>query len=161
VTLATPPPPPRVVVPQPLNAEEPPAPVAPPAAPPETTSSSTKPRPQANNSKPTEKPEPPSASQPAPEPPSPVSPPAPGADPLETATRRLLTTAENDLRALDPKDLSEDARAHFQRAQSFITQAFTALRNKNYPFAEQLAKNAATLAKELRKLLAVSATTFS
>ena len=44
-----------------------------------------------------------------------------------------------------------DARAHYQRAQSFMTQAFTALRNKNYPFAEQLAKNAATLAKELRK----------
>ena len=150
VTLEAPLPPPRVVIPQLLEPDEPAAPVTPSPAAPQPAAA--KGKPSTSGSKPVEKPDPAPVTPVVPEPAAPVLQPVPNAEQLELATRNRLDAAERELNALNPRELNSEAQAHYQRAKSFIQQARAALQNRNYPFAEQLAKNAATLASFLRKL---------
>ena len=69
----------------------------------------------------------------------------------EQRTRAALANATRDLRRIDVRSLSPDARAQYNIARRFIAQATDALNGKNFEFAEQLADKAATLAALLQK----------
>ena len=69
---------------------------------------------------------------------------------VERAIRADLDTAAGDLKRVDYRLLTPNARANFDQAQRFISQADAALREKNYVFAETVASKAATLAAQVR-----------
>jgi hypothetical protein len=75
------------------------------------------------------------------------------ADPsvVEQRTRASLANATRDLRRIDVRSLSADAKAQYDIARRFIAQASDALNNRNFEFAQQLADKAATLAALLQK----------
>lgn len=70
---------------------------------------------------------------------------------IEQATQQRLTDAQKALDSVNYKELGAEAKEHYDRAQGFVNQARIALKIKNYVYAEQLSKNAATLASALRK----------
>ena len=70
---------------------------------------------------------------------------------IEQRTKARLASARKDLGDIKYADLSAEAKAQYDRAFGLIRQADNALRVKNYPFAEELAGKAATLASQLRK----------
>jgi hypothetical protein len=53
------------------------------------------------------------------------------------------------LKSVDYRSLTANARANFDQAQRFISQAEGALREKNFVFAETVASKAATLAAQV------------
>jgi outer membrane biosynthesis protein TonB len=152
--LAMPLPPPRVFQP----AEEPPA--EEPPAPPEVAAVETpKPAPP----RPARRPAPPAeAARPEPEPPAPVAA-APAPEPARelraapsaadaTAERQvtqLLQRAARDLNRVDYRRLSAEGKSQYEQAQRFSTQAYEALKERNFVFAATLADKAATLASQL------------
>ena len=69
----------------------------------------------------------------------------------EQRTRAALASATRDLRRIDVRSLTTDARAQYNIARRFVAQATDALNGKNFEFAEQLADKAATLAALLQK----------
>ncbi len=69
----------------------------------------------------------------------------------EQRTRASLANATRDLGRIDVRTLSSDAKAQFDIARRFVTQAGDALNAKNFEFAQQLADKAATLAALLQK----------
>lgn len=69
----------------------------------------------------------------------------------EQRTRVSLANATRDLDRIDARTLGVDARAQYDIARRFVTQASDALNKKNFEFAEQLADKAATLAALLQK----------
>ena len=69
----------------------------------------------------------------------------------EQRTRASLASATRDLDRIDARTLGVDARAQYDIARRFVTQASDALNKKNFEFAEQLADKAATLAALLQK----------
>jgi hypothetical protein len=92
------------------------------------------------------------------EPPAAVTPPPPAV--LQTipvvretavvrAIRADLDAAGADLRRVDYRQLSANARANYDQAQRFISQAEAALRERNFVFAETVADKAATLAAQV------------
>jgi len=87
---------------------------------------------------------------PAPEPPPELQ---TTADPAaaEQRTRAALAAATRDLGRIDVPGLSTDARAQYDIARRFVTQATEALTARNFEFAEQLAGKAATLAALLQR----------
>jgi len=150
-TIETPAPPPRVVIPEILEAEAPPP--APPPAPAPVEPAPTRP------SRPTTTPRPPAQADPPPTTPAPApeNPPvlqtatAGDAGQIEQRTKTKLSAARRDLLDIKYAELSAEAKAQYDRANGLIRQAESALRVKNYPFAEELAGKAATLASQLRK----------
>jgi len=68
---------------------------------------------------------------------------------MERAIRALSRRAQADLNRVDYESLGHDARANYDQAKRFITQAEEALRVKNLVFAETVADKAATLAGQL------------
>jgi len=110
---------------------------------------------------------PPDATPPAPSPgpppvaaersPAPAPEPPPSlqttADPAaaEQRTRAALASATRDLGRIDLRGLSADAKAQYDIARRFVTQATSALTARNFEFAEQLANKAATLAALLQR----------
>jgi hypothetical protein len=143
--LETPAPPPRVVVPVVLPpAPEPPPPASQPSAP------VTPPRPAATP--------PPTAAPPVKPPDKPATapetaPPPPSSDvvELEEKTRQLLRDAQRDLDRVVPLNLNTDAKAQYDQARRFITQAQDGLKKKYYLYALGLAEKAANLAAQLPK----------
>jgi len=87
---------------------------------------------------------------PAPEPPLALQ---TTADPAaaEQRTRVALASATRDLGRIDVRALSADAKAQYDIARRFVTQATDALNAKNFEFARQLADKAATLAALLQR----------
>lgn len=146
VAMNVPPPPPRVAIPvslpeQPIEEPVPEPPAAAPEAPP-------RPRPE-TPPRTVERPAPPPA--PAAEAPAPVLQTSANVSALEQRASSLLGQAERDLERVNRAQLAMQARAQFDRAQSFIRNAKNAMQIKNYTFAEQLAAKAASLARELVK----------
>jgi outer membrane biosynthesis protein TonB len=145
-------PPPRDIGEPPPVAEpappEPAAPVPEPARP-----APPRPRPPAPL-----KPEPVPESKPD-EPPKTTSPPSPpttlqtgptAADAeLERGIRAMLLRASADLRRVNTRRLSADAREQYDTASRFARQADDAIRAKNLVFARTLAEKAAALAAQL------------
>jgi hypothetical protein len=70
---------------------------------------------------------------------------------LETETKALMARASRDLGRVDTASLSADARAQYQRAQGFLKQAESAMREKNLTYARNMAEKAAALASQLPK----------
>ena len=115
--------------------------------------------------KPQEPPPPPAAAAPAPPPPVAAerpAPPAPEPPPAslqttanpsaaEQRTRAALASAQRDLGRIDVRSLSSDGRAQYDMARRFVSQANSALTDKNFEFAQQLADKAATLAALLQR----------
>lgn len=144
--LSIPTPPARLLIPVelPEYVEPEPEPVvelAPPPDPPPTTTAS----------RATEKPAAPPPS-PAPPPPAPVlqttntNPSA-----LEQRVRNLIGSAEERLKTVNFRELGATAREHHTQARDFIRMANENLRIRNYPYAEQLATKANTVAGLLTK----------
>jgi hypothetical protein len=52
---------------------------------------------------------------------------------------------------VEPRTLSPDARAQYEAAKGFVKQAQTALKEKNYTYARNMAEKAAALASQLPK----------
>ena len=150
--LVVPLPPPRLV--EPITnladaSEEVPAPENEPPAPPAATPAVRPPAPdppRAAVTPPTETPPAPPASPP----PVLQTIPAVRESAVERAIRADLDTAAGDLKRVDYRLLTPNARANFDQAQRFISQADAALREKNYVFAETVASKAATLAAQVR-----------
>jgi len=69
----------------------------------------------------------------------------------EQRTRAALANATRDLARIDVRSLNADARAQYDIARRFVTQANDALARKNFEFAQQLADKAATLAALLQR----------
>jgi hypothetical protein len=98
---------------------------------------------------------PPAAAEQRPVPPSPEPPPSlqtttnPSA--AEQRTRAALANAQRDLGRIDVRSLSADARAQYDIARRFVSQANAALNDRNFEFAQQLADKAATLAALLQR----------
>jgi hypothetical protein len=69
----------------------------------------------------------------------------------ERKVRLTLKKASDDLSRVVYASLKTDARAHYDLAKSFVSQAENALKIRNYPFAAQLAEKAANLASQLLK----------
>jgi len=109
-------------------------------------------RPAAAAAAPAPRPEPAAAVRPVPDAPEPrtlqttANPAA-----AEQRTRASLASATRDLDRIDARSLGVDARAQYDIARRFVTQASDALNRKNFEFAEQLADKAATLAALLQK----------
>jgi hypothetical protein len=68
---------------------------------------------------------------------------------LERTILDMLSRASVNLNRVDYGSLNGDARAQYDQAKRFITQAQDALRVKNLVFAENLADKANTLASQL------------
>jgi hypothetical protein len=143
--LETPAPPPRVVVPVVLPpAPEPPPPVAQPSAPVTATRPPVTPPPAA--APPVKPPD-----KPATAPETPPAPPSSDVVELEEKTRQLLREAQRDLDRVVPLNLNTDAKAQYDQARRFITQAQDGLKKKYYLYALGLAEKAANLAAQLPK----------
>jgi hypothetical protein len=150
--LDIPAPPPRVVVPSNADVGDPPPPAAP------VTPVPTAPaRPRDAAAAPARVPDKPPAVTP---PPTSAPPPEASTPPLETTsdvktlenqTNALLANAQRDLQRVDLKTLSAEAKAQYQLAEGFVKQAQTALREKNYTYARNMAEKAAALASQLPK----------
>jgi len=69
----------------------------------------------------------------------------------EQRTRAALVNAQRDLARIDVRTLSADARAQYEIARRFVSQANAALNERNFEFAQQLADKAATLAALLQR----------
>jgi len=69
----------------------------------------------------------------------------------EQRTRAALASAQRDLARIDVRTLSADARAQYDIARRFVSQANDALKERNFEFAQQLADKAATLAALLQR----------
>ncbi len=116
-------------------------------------------RPAPPRPRPTEpqKPEPPKPADESPTPPATPPTPAPtlqtaptAADAeLERGIRATLGRANTDLRRIDTRRLSAEARDQYETASRYIGQAQDAIRAKNLVFARNLADKAATLAAQL------------
>jgi hypothetical protein len=146
--LDVPMPPPRVVVPPSTDFVDP---APPPASTPAPATAAPPLRTAPRSDKPAT---PPSTVPPPPESvASPVTPLETTADvsALEAQTRTLLNNAKKDLDRVDKNSLSPDARAQYNRALSFASQANTALKDKNYTYARNMAEKAAALASQLPK----------
>lgn len=153
-TLAVPPVPARTIEPQPA-AELPPVAPAPESSP--APASSPKPKPTARNStnepKPADpKPETPETA-PATPPPPPVaplrSPSTPsGADALRQA-RDTIARAEAIMKNVDFQKLSEDRKATYNFAKSYIAQAEEKIKQEDYALALSFAQRAETSFKTL------------
>lgn len=70
---------------------------------------------------------------------------------LKTQTRQLIDNANRDLGRVARNTLSQDAKAQYDRAKSFVKQADNALREGNYTYAHTMAEKAAALAGQLPK----------
>jgi hypothetical protein len=155
--LEAPEPPPRTVAPIPEPDPEAPGTASPTpvivTAPPPTTRSS---RPPAAKHPPEKDPTPPPPVVP------PVETPPRAADPAgaalqttanvtetERRVRALVAKAVKDLDQLDARKLSAGAKAQYDSARRFVSQAEEALKAMNLVFAEQLADKAAALAAGL------------
>lgn len=145
VLMETPPPPARLLIPVELPEPAPPEPEAPePPAPPPTPA---RPVPAATT-RPTEKPTTP---PPAEATPPPVLRTAADTEAAERRVTQLLMTAQQYLGRISYRELNADARTHYDFATSFIRRAETALKARNYSFAEQLASRAVSVAGQLVK----------
>jgi hypothetical protein len=151
--LDVPAPPPRVVVPPSADVSDPPPPPAP-AAPPPTAPA----RPRDASPPPARTPDKPATAAPtttAPPPPPDTSTPqletTSDVKTLEQQTQTLLASANKDLGRVDAKTLSADARAQYQLALGFVKQAQTALNERNFTYARNMAEKAAALASQLPK----------
>ena len=125
-TLIVPAPEPRLLIPAP--AVEAPVEILTPPSPPPAAA-----QPPRQNNTPASRP-----SQPAPPAPQPVTPP-PAAEPpqvlqttqrvsdLENRARNLLQSAEQDLKRVQPNDLSNDGKAQFREAPDFVRQSRAAI----------------------------------
>ncbi|MBI3400290.1 MAG: hypothetical protein HY048_02620 [Acidobacteria bacterium] len=147
-------PPPRDIV-EPPPAEPAPAPPADPAPPAQEPARPAQPRPRPPAPREPPKPEPAAETKPD-EPPKTTSPPttlqtAPTAADaeLERAIRVTLARARADLRRINPRGLSAEARDQYDTASRFARQADEAIRAKNLVFARTLADKAAALAAQL------------
>jgi hypothetical protein len=142
--LETPAPPARLVTPVELpvfQAPEPEGPAVAPAAP-------TPPRREAPSAaKPTDKP----ATPPAEATPPPVLRSVPDTAAAERKIQQFLASAQQSLNSISYRELSANARAQYDQASTFIRMANDALKTKNYPYAEQLASRAASMAGLLVK----------
>ena len=146
--LEMPPPPPRDIQPPPPDP-------APPAEPAPTTPEPARPVPP--------RPRPPAPrEQPKPEPPADLKPDEPQKTPstlqtaptaadaeLERGIRAMLARANADLRRVNPRGLSTEARDQYDTASRFSRQAEDAIRARNLVFARTLAEKAAALAAQL------------
>jgi outer membrane biosynthesis protein TonB len=149
--LEMPAPPPRDIEPPPPDVASPPEPA--PATPEPARPAPPRPRPPAPREQP--KTEPPADAKPD-EPAKTTSPPttlqtAPTAADaeLERAIRVTLTRASADLRRINTRGLSAEARDQYDTASRFARQADDAIRAKNLVFARTLAEKAAALAAQL------------
>ncbi len=68
---------------------------------------------------------------------------------MERGIRQILGRATADLNRIDYRTLGADARAQYDTAKRFITQAQDSVRAKNLVFAKSLADKAAALAAQL------------
>jgi outer membrane biosynthesis protein TonB len=149
--LEVPPPPPRTI--EHVDTEPPPpatlpdepsrpAPAAPPRRPPPPTR-------EAPKTEPPVAPPPPADAKPA-EPPKTLQTTSAEEEGREDQQiRALLQRASNDLKRIDYRRLSVDARTQYDTAKRFVTQAENALRAKNLVFARTVADKAAALAAQL------------
>jgi hypothetical protein len=94
----------------------------------------------------TERPAPPAAAEPPPTLQTTANPTA-----AEQHTRTALAAATRDLGRIDVRTLSADAKAQYDIARRYVEQAYDALNEKKFEFAEQLADKAATLAALLQR----------
>jgi len=143
--LETPAPPPRVVVPVVL----PPAPEpAPPATQPSAAVAAPRPpaTPPAAAAPPVKPPD-----KPATAPETPAPPPSSDVVDLERKTLQLVGEARVNLDRVVVLNLNPDARAQYDQAKRFITQALDGLKKKYYLYALGLAEKAANLAAQLPK----------
>jgi hypothetical protein len=150
--LDVPAPPPRVVVPPSADVTdpEPPAPATTPAP-----VAPVHPRDTTTPVRPPEKPPttPPAAAATPPADPSTSLPLETTSDTsaLESQTNALLANAKRDLQHVDASSLSRETKAQYDRATSFVRQAESALRERNYTYARNMAEKAAALAGQLPK----------
>jgi hypothetical protein len=151
--------PPRIIMP--LEADVPPVASGPEAPP--RTAPAVPARPRAATPVEAPKPEPPKAAdtpKPAEEPGRSAPAPPPGTalqttpaseqGEVERGIRATLARANGDLGRIDYRVLNTDARAQYDTAKRFITQAEEAIAMKNLVFAKNLADKAAALAAQLR-----------
>jgi len=68
---------------------------------------------------------------------------------VEKGARDMLARALSDLNRIDYSRLKADARAQYDQARRFISQAEDALQKRNLVFASNLADKASTLASQL------------
>jgi hypothetical protein len=140
------------VVPPSADAADPPTPAAPVTP---TPTAPARPRDAAAPPvRPTDKPAaatPPTTTSPPPEVSTPPLETTSDVKTLEDQTNALLANARKDLGRVDLKTLSAEAKAQYQLADSFVKQAQTALREKNYTYARNMAEKAAALASQLPK----------
>jgi outer membrane biosynthesis protein TonB len=147
-TSDTEPPPPATLPDEPARHASPPASRRPPAP-------SPAPKPETREPAKPEVPPPPS-----PEPAKPAPEPAKAPTTLQTASadaegkegqqiRAQLAKASDDLKHIDYRRLSADARTQYDTAKQFVAQAESALRAKNLVLARSVADKAAALAAQL------------
>lgn len=67
----------------------------------------------------------------------------------ERRIAQLLATAQQHLSKISYRELSADARTQYDFATSFIRRAETALKARNYSYADQLASRAVSVAGQL------------
>jgi hypothetical protein len=143
MALDIPTPPARVTIPVELPDVEPPTSAQQPAARPSP--------PRTDNSAAPRATPPPTPAPAAAEGPAPVLQTTTDTGGQERKTQSLIDEAARNLENVKYRELSPQAKAQYDSAVSFIKNARLALRNKNYPYAEQLAMKAAALARELVK----------
>jgi outer membrane biosynthesis protein TonB len=150
--LMVPPPPPRTVVPATIEPEEP-------VPPPPVPASSTAPPPKPDNPPPAARTTPPPAAPP-PTPPSSSSAETPTVQKaaesakmkeLEGKVKESLNETDRLFEKLDPAQLSREAQAQLALARSHARGARDALGISNILLADELARKALTLARQLAK----------
>ena len=149
--MALPAPPPHTIIPVEI-VEEPAAPPAPPLPAPSVPSSPRRrvAKPEKPAEKPVDKPDPAAVPiQPAAPVPAPPLQMTADVEGMETAIRKTMTQAKNDLDRTASQPLNAERRAQHDTAKRFLQQAEDALKVKNLVFAEQLADKAVTLAAAL------------
>jgi hypothetical protein len=145
VLMETPPPEARLFIPVELPEPAPPPPETPvPAA---TTPEPARPNP-VTPAKPAERP---AAAPPAEAPPPPVLRTTTDTTATERRIVQLIEAAEQNLNRVNYRNLNADARTQYDAARTFIRLAGTAIKVKNYTYADQCATNASRLAQLLIK----------
>jgi hypothetical protein len=154
-TLAVPPVPPRSIEP-PAIVEPPPVEPLPEVALPPATTAKPAPRPgnRTTDNRPESKPEPPAESTPPPTTnPAPVAPlrtpNTPSGPDAARQIKDMLDSAAGVLKRVDYQRLSDDRKANYRAAQSFVEQGLAALKRDDLSLARSFAVRAEDIARQL------------
>jgi hypothetical protein len=153
-TLAVPPVPPRTIEP-PAIVEPPPVEPLPEVALPPAATAKPSPRPgnRTNDNRPESKPEPPAEATPPATSPPPVAPlrtpNTPSGPDAARQIKDMLDRASGVLKRVDYQRLSDDRKANYRAAQSFVDQGLDALKRDDLSLARSFAVRAEDIARQL------------